>query len=177
VDACPSGYTSISDSDMCSTAAASLGLSYDSSQNDGHANAVCNYCGGCSQPIVRLRASHGANADWICVSTTTAPTTTTTTTSASSDLYTRGVTGVDACPSGYTSISDSDMCSTGAASLGLSYDSSQNDVHANAVCNYCGGCSPPIVRLKASHGANADWICVSTTTATTSDCNQTNTCT
>lgn len=66
VDACPEGYTSIRDAQSCQDAANFLGIAYNADANDGHPDALCNYCGGCRVRDIRLSDGHLAFADWVC---------------------------------------------------------------------------------------------------------------
>jgi len=72
-DACPSGYTTVTDAVTCAAASVYLGDPYEAHNNDGASNAICNgrACGaaygqgnGCEN--TRLTGHHGAQAQWIC---------------------------------------------------------------------------------------------------------------
>ena len=146
VDACPDGYTSIADAATCETAANALLLTYDAQYNSGA--GLCNWCGGCKvakgKEIVRVDDSHGSQAKWICQS-----------------VYAEGEYGVDACPDGYEEITETDACETAAGYLGLTYTPEFNS--GSGLCNWCGGCKAEkgfeTVRVDATHGADAKWIC------------------
>ena len=151
-DKCPHQLSSsLSTPQACAQAAYKAGLAYDASANDGSADAVCHVCGGCEPPIVRLSSGHGSSAKWLCQKTE----------------YVLGANGDDNCPVvslpygevRFKPITDPSLCAAAAATLVLAYQATYNDGHADAVCNYCGGCGSPAARLSNNHGANAKWIC------------------
>jgi len=152
VDACDAGYTSITDAATCETAAGALGLTYAGQFSTGA--GVCNLCGGCSvakgKNTVRVDATHGAEAKWIC-----------------QNVYAMGEEGVDACPAGYEKITEDVACGTAAGYLGLTYAPEFNS--GSGLCNLCGGCSvakgKDTVRVDATHGGSAFWLCALATAA------------
>merc|ERR1719498_1360987 len=75
--------------------------------------------------------------------------------------FTYGEVGVDACPIGYSPISDGAVCAEAAAALGGTYNAadSRNDGNDDTVCIYCGGCNPKTVFLSNIHGVSAKWLC------------------
>ena len=73
--------------------------------------------------------------------------------------YQQGYVATDNCPDGYQNITDSADCETASTYLGLAYSEDQNTGHADAICNFCGGCSPAGTRLDETHGILARWIC------------------
>ena len=75
---------------------------------------------------VRVDATHGGQAKWIC-----------------QNVYTMGEEGVDACPDGYEKITEEVACGTAAGYLGLTYAPEFN----SGLCNLCGGCSGERDRL------------------------------
>ena len=93
---------------------------------------------------VRVDATHGAEAKWIC-----------------QNVYALGEEGVDACPAGYEKITEEVACGTAAGYLGLTYAPEFNS--GSGLCNLCGGCSvakgKDTVRVDATHGGQAFWLC------------------
>ena len=73
--------------------------------------------------------------------------------------FMQGDLGIDSCPEGYETITDPSTCQTASESLGLEYAVDQNSDNINAICNWCGGCSPQSTRLDETHGIQARWIC------------------
>ena len=73
--------------------------------------------------------------------------------------YQQGYVATDNCPEGYQAITDPTECETASDYLGLVYGEDQNTGHADAICNFCGGCSPAGTRLDETHGILARWVC------------------
>ena len=73
--------------------------------------------------------------------------------------FMQGDLGKDSCPEGYEAITDASTCQTASESLGLEYAADQNSDNINAICNWCGGCSPQSTRLDEKHWGQARWIC------------------
>ena len=73
--------------------------------------------------------------------------------------YQQGEVGIDNCPEGYQTITDPTECKTASQNLGLVHREDQNIVHADAICNFRGGCSPAGTRLDETHGILARWVC------------------
>jgi len=75
--------------------------------------------------------------------------------------FVAGAYGVDACPSGYSSITSEDGCASASEALGYTYDEGKNRNvgKSNSVCNYCGACNPKHTRVSDKHGGSARWIC------------------
>ena len=81
--------------------------------------------------------------------------------------YAIGEMGRDACPKGFTSITDPVSCEVASKALGIIYSKRHNNhaaVHKknpSAVCNCYGGCRPPNMksRVHNHHGPNAKWVC------------------
>ena len=81
--------------------------------------------------------------------------------------YAIGEIGRDACPKGFTTITDPELCDVASKALGIIY-SKQHNNHAaihkknpSAVCNCYGGCRPPNMRSRVHnhHGPSAKWVC------------------
>ena len=73
--------------------------------------------------------------------------------------YQQGYVATDNCPDGYQNITDASECETASQYLSLEYREDQNTGHSDAICNFCGGCSPASSRLDEQHGILAKWIC------------------
>lgn len=67
-----------------------------------------------------------------------------------------GKAGADACPLGYVSITEPDVCQQGAGELGFTYDGTDNV--DRGVCNWCGGCKGKIVKVSGTK-QKAKWLC------------------
>ena len=76
-----------------------------------------------------------------------------------SGTYVQGDLGIDSCPEGYEIITEPSTCETASKLLGLKYMAQFNTGGVNAICNWCGGCSPQDTRVSDNHGAHARWIC------------------
>lgn len=85
---------------------------------------------------------------------------------ATQAVFIYGDSGVDACPSGYTTIKDEATCIIASDFLGDPYKTNENDNLPTSICNgrACGdaysqgdGCTN--TRLTSSHGSKAKWIC------------------
>ena len=76
-----------------------------------------------------------------------------------SPTYTQGDNGIDSCPEGYETITEPSTCQTASELLGLAYREDLNTDDINAICNWCGGCSPQSTRLDEKHWSQARWIC------------------
>lgn len=144
VDDCPDKFDSISDPDTCGIAAATLGVLYDESLNDGTSDAVCNLCGGCSPAVARVTSEHSFLAKWVCKALPT---------------YAYGEKGEAECPDKYRPIIDSSTCEAASQFLGIADKyTPPDDIVEGAVCNgqRCNGprgCKKVVVdssRIKAS---------------------------
>ena len=76
-----------------------------------------------------------------------------------SATFAQGDVGIDSCPEGYKAITTPSTCKTASKILGLEYDAGFNTNGNNAICNWCGGCSPKKTRVSVEHGDHARWIC------------------
>ena len=79
-----------------------------------------------------------------------------------SGTYVQGDLGIDSCPEGYEIITEPSTCETASKALGLTYRAQFNVIWptgVNAICNWCGGCSPQDTRVSYDHGPHARWIC------------------
>lgn len=79
-----------------------------------------------------------------------------------SAILVQGDVGIDSCPEGYETITEPSTCQTASESLGLKYIADLNTDTTNAICNWCGGCSPQSTSVGDDHGPQARWICKGT---------------
>ena len=76
-----------------------------------------------------------------------------------SDTFVQGDVGIDSCPEGYETITEPSTCEIASKLLGLKYTAQFDTGGVNAICNWCGGCSPQDTRVSYDHGPHARWIC------------------
>ena len=72
-------------------------------------------------------------------------------------MYRRVGEGINQCPGGYESIKDKVTCKAASDFFRLEYSGGR--VGGNAVCFWCGGCTPKSVIIKGNAGENAQWLC------------------
>ena len=74
------------------------------------------------------------------------------------------MTGVNACPTFTTPITDASKCKEATKALGYGdiFDETQstNTGETGEVCNYCSECDTPHTRVSSNHGRYNHWICV-----------------
>ena len=71
-------------------------------------------------------------------------------------VYTLGNLEVEACPDGFTTISDKATCELASVNLGLDYSPSDNDETTTAICNWSNIWS---ISRVSSNNVESKWIC------------------
>ena len=73
--------------------------------------------------------------------------------------YHQGGEGFKRCGNGYERIRDPATCKSASKYFKLKYEASLNRITKEALCYYCGGCSPKTTFVADNYATKARWIC------------------